>query len=57
MGMGKYNSVACADQVMAGLPSGNPEGHSEQYLLGQGVQYLHSLVVTDQLVRSRPLCV
>lgn len=55
MGMEKYNLVACAGQMIVDLPSGNLEGHSEQYLLDQGVQYLHSLAAGHWLVRSLPL--
>ena len=44
--------------MKADLPSGNPEGHSEESLLDLGVQYLDSLALQsarEQLVRSRAL--
>ena len=46
--------------MKADLPNSNPEGHSEQGLVNQGVQYLNSSPLQsarDQLVQSQPLYV
>jgi hypothetical protein len=51
----------CAGQMMkVDWPNCNPEDHSEQCLVNQEVQYLHSSpfqCTWDQLDQSRPLCV